>query len=181
MGCFSLADGMTVLVVFCLSVPSLFIKNGTVKNNRSDREQVAQAGIRVNKALSVVYLEWSKSWCRAIQMFSREKARDDLNVICCAVSRAREAASKYTSLLGFSRKGRREWFIMSKTCIASWRSKIGIRADFHSGEFIWILEMIWDADLLAICSLLQLTPLFSVTARLESVAGNCKSQELNAL
>lgn len=61
MGCFSLADGMTVLVVFCLSVPSLFIKNGTVKNNRSDREQVAQAGIRVNKALSVVYLEWSKS------------------------------------------------------------------------------------------------------------------------
>lgn len=100
-------------------------------------------------------------------------------VICCAVSRASKAASKYTSHFGFSRKGWREWFIMSKTCMASWRSKTGIRADFHSGEFTWVLEMVWDTDspCWPFCSLLQLTPPFSLMARLRGAGGDCKIPE----
>lgn len=42
-------------------IPTLFIKNGIVKNNGNDLEPLAHAGIRVNKALSVICLEWSYS------------------------------------------------------------------------------------------------------------------------
>lgn len=80
---FLLANCITVVWGLCPSAkylqkygnyPHLFIKIGIVKNNGNDLEPLAHAGIRVDKALLVISLEWSYSCSSACcsNAFTRE-------------------------------------------------------------------------------------------------------------